>query len=59
MIEQGTNPRYVRHVDSDIVERLAHVHRRCVRAEEMGVDIVGDPHRENDEGYNWTVRVRS
>jgi hypothetical protein len=20
----------------------------------MGVDIVGDPHREDDEGYNWT-----
>lgn len=20
----------------------------------MGVDIVGDPHREDDDGYNWT-----
>jgi hypothetical protein len=21
----------------------------------MGVDIVGDPHREDNDGYNWTL----
>ena len=25
----------------------------------MGVDIVGDPHRETDEGYNWTRLSRA
>jgi hypothetical protein len=25
----------------------------------MGVDIISDPHAENDEGYNWTVLSRA
>jgi hypothetical protein len=54
MIENGTNPWYLRQVDPDVVERLAELHTPHQRAETMGVDIVGDPHREDDDGYNWT-----
>lgn len=54
MIEQGTNPWYVRHVDDAVVERLASLHVPSAKAAAMGVDIVGDPHREDDDGYNWT-----
>ena len=54
MIEHGTNPWYLRQVSDDVVERLAAHLPSCVDAEAMGVDIVGDPHRETDEGYNWT-----
>ena len=54
MIEHGTDPWYLRQVSDDVVERLATLHESCAEAETMGVDIVGDPHRESDEGYNWT-----
>ena len=54
MIENGTNPWYLRQVDPEVVERLAYLHAPHDRAETMGVDIVGDPHREDDDGYNWT-----
>jgi hypothetical protein len=54
MIENGTNPWYLRQVDPDVVERLAALHTPHDRAETMGVDIVGDPHREDNDGYNWT-----
>jgi hypothetical protein len=54
MIENGTNPWYLRQVDPDAVDRLAALHSPHDRAEKMGVDIVGDPHREDNDGYNWT-----
>jgi hypothetical protein len=54
MIENGTNPWHLRQVAPDVVERLAARHTPHDRAETMGVDIVGDPHREDDDGYNWT-----
>jgi hypothetical protein len=54
MIENGTNPWYLRQVDLDVVDRLAALHSPHDRAKTMGVDIVGDPHREDNEGYNWT-----
>ena len=54
MIEHGTNPWYLRQVGGDVVERLAALHRPNPEAEAVGADIVGDPHREDDEGYNWT-----
>jgi hypothetical protein len=57
MIEHGTNPWYVRQVSDDEVERLAALHKPYPEADTMGVDIVGDPHREDDEGYNWTRLV--
>ena len=54
MTERRTNPWYVRDVDQALVDRLASVRTPHPRAVEMGVDIVGDPHREDDDGYNWT-----
>ncbi len=54
MAEQRVNPWYVREVDPEIVQRLAATIEPNPRAVEMGVDLVGDPHREDDEGYNWT-----
>ena len=54
MIENGTNPWYLRQVDSEVVDRLAILHTPDEEAALMGVDIVGDPHREDDDGYNWT-----
>lgn len=48
------SPWYMGEVDPDDVRRLAVSHTPHVRAMEMGVDIIGDPHREDDEGYNWT-----
>ena len=55
MTERKTNPWQVDHVDEPIVERLAAHHRPHAEAVAMSVDIVGDPHRENDDGYNWTL----
>lgn len=54
MAELRVNPWYVREVGPEIVERLAAAIEPNPRAIEMGVDLVGDPHREDDEGYNWT-----
>jgi hypothetical protein len=48
-------PWHVEKVDSDVVERLARAHVPNEKAVAMGVDIISDPHAENDEGYNWTV----
>ncbi|MGH9001132.1 MAG: hypothetical protein ACRDY7_17275 [Acidimicrobiia bacterium] len=45
----------VEEVDQEFVERLAARHTPNARAVEMGVDIVGDPHREDDGGHNWAV----
>ncbi len=49
-----SNPWYVEQVDPAVVDRLAAGHEPDRAAVEMGVDIVGDPHREDDEGRNWT-----
>ncbi|SRR6266508_5849569 len=54
MTERRANAWYVREVDQAVVERLAALHAPHPRAVEMGVDIVSDPHREDDDGYNWT-----
>jgi hypothetical protein len=54
MIEQGTNPWRTVPVDAAVIDRLASVHVPHERAVALGVDIVGDPHREDDDGYNWT-----
>jgi hypothetical protein len=48
-------PWHVEEVDLAVVERLAGAHIPNQKALAMGVDIVGDPHREDDEGYNWTL----
>jgi len=54
MAELRVNPWCVREVDPAVVQRLAATIEPNSRAVEMGVDLVGDPHREDDEGYNWT-----
>lgn len=54
MSAQPTNPWYVDEVEPALVERLAGRHRPDPTAVRMGVDIVGDPHREDDAGHNWT-----
>jgi hypothetical protein len=48
-------PWHVEEVDSAVVERLVGAHVPNRKALAMGVDIVGDPHREDNEGYNWTL----
>ncbi len=53
MAEQRPNPWYVREADPQEVERLAAVLEPHSRAVEMDVDIMSDPHREDEEGYNW------
>lgn len=50
---------HVEHVDRELVERLEARHSPNPRAVASGVDIMGDPHRETDEGYNWTVLSRA
>lgn len=37
-----------------VVEKVEADHVAHPRALELGVDIVGDPHREDDDGFNWT-----
>ncbi|HZA88126.1 MAG TPA: hypothetical protein VE466_14730 [Acidimicrobiales bacterium] len=41
-----------------VVERLARPPRPQPQAVALGVDIVSDPHREDDDGYNWTFLGR-
>lgn len=44
----------VQEVDQATVERLAVAHTADPLAIELGVDLVADPNREDDEGYVWT-----
>lgn len=48
-------PWHVDQVEPSLVERLAAHHRPHLGAVAADVDIIGDPHSENDEGYNWTL----
>ena len=41
-----------------VVERLAARHVPNPQAVALGVDIVSDPHREDDDDYNWTFLGR-
>jgi hypothetical protein len=41
-------------VDQATVDRLAASHSPDPLAEELAVDIIGDPNREDDDGYIWT-----
>jgi hypothetical protein len=54
MADRHANPWHVEQVDPEVVDRLAASFRPNAQAVELGVDIVGDPHREDDDGYNWT-----
>jgi hypothetical protein len=48
------NPWAVTEIDRDLVDRLARQVRPCDQAVERGVDLVGDPHQEDDDGRVWT-----
>ncbi|MCL2395161.1 MAG: hypothetical protein FWD59_09445 [Micrococcales bacterium] len=50
---------HVETVDPETVDRLAQSHAPYPGAAAMGVDIISDPHAENDEGFNWTLLSRS
>ena len=53
MIAMRSNPWHVDRVDADVVQHLVSVHTPNAEALKLGVDIVGDPHREDDDGHNW------
>lgn len=48
------NPWAVTELDPNLVVRLASTIPPCDRAVELDVDLVGDPHQEDDEGHVWT-----
>lgn len=52
-------PWHVEQVDAALVERLAALHTPYPKAVASGVDIMGDPHRETDDRFNWTVLSRA
>jgi len=48
------NPWAVTELDPNLVVRLASMIPPCDRAVELDVDLVGDPHQEDDAGHVWT-----
>jgi hypothetical protein len=44
----------VERVDADLVARLAAAHTADPQAIAQGVDIMSDPQRQDDHGFNWT-----
>jgi hypothetical protein len=48
-------PWRVDRIDQDIVEHLAANHVPDPDAVKLGVDLVADPHREDDDGNVWTL----
>jgi hypothetical protein len=44
----------VRQIDEDTVGRLVQQHQPDPLALELGVDIVADPNREDDDGFIWS-----
>lgn len=55
MTQRAENPWLVEVVAWEIVGRLASRHTPNPKAVELGVDLIGDPHREDDAGHNWAV----
>jgi len=53
MTKPRGSPWHVEQVEPSVVERLAAIHEPNPEAVAQGVDLVGDPHREDDDGYNW------
>jgi hypothetical protein len=49
------NPWRVDRIDREIVDRLAAAHLPDALAVELAVDLVADPHREDDDGNVWTL----
>jgi hypothetical protein len=55
MTASTRNPWRVDRIDPDTVERLAANHVPDADAVKLGVDLVADPHREDDDGNVWTL----
>lgn len=55
MTPRAENPWLVKVVDQEVVGRLASRHTPNPKAAELGVDLIGDPHREDDAGHNWAL----
>ena len=53
------NPWSFQTADPEDVKRLASRHQPYPQAVAMGVDIYGDPHAEDNDGYNWSVLSRA
>jgi hypothetical protein len=53
--ERKTNPWQIEKVDQATVDRLASQHQPHAKAVAMGVDIYGDPHPQDNDGFNWTL----
>jgi uncharacterized protein YegP (UPF0339 family) len=54
MTEHHVSAWYVERVGEAVVERLSALHSPNAEAVAKGVDLVGEPHREDDAGHNWT-----
>ena len=53
MTDRSKDPWRIDNVDQEVVSRLAARHVANPRAIELGVGIVGNPQRQDDEGFNW------
>lgn len=53
MTGQLDNPWRVKSINEDAMAKLASCHVANSKAVELGVDIVGNPQREDDDGLNW------
>ena len=52
----GTGSRWrIEEIDRAVVDRLAAAHLPDSLAVELGVDLVADPHRQDDDGNVWTL----
>ena len=47
-------PWLVQEIDEQTLARIASIHQPHPAAVALGVDIICDPHTQDDEGYNWT-----
>lgn len=54
-VQPNTPP--VQRIDPAVVERLAARHTPYLEAVAQRVDIISDPQRQDDDGYNW-ARLR-
>lgn len=48
------NPWAIERLEPSVVERLAATHSPHPQAVEQGVDLISDPQRQDNDGYNWT-----
>ena len=55
MAEHKANPWQIKKVDPAIVDRLGSRHQPHPKAVAMDVDIYGNPHRRDNDGYNWSL----